>query len=130
MTDDLLPHPHIKRVVIVDDHQGIRAAMAALLTNGGLEIVGEGTTGAEAIDLASALQPDLIILDDAMPNMIGADAIPVIRDVAPGAKIVLHSASCSPGTLKHAPDALVTKGGHPRELLRTIAHLLGSAAAI
>ena len=68
-------------------------------------VVGEAADGVEAIALAAAEQPDLIVLDKQMPNMSGIDAMPEIRRRAPQSAIVLYTAQADPGTYHAALDA-------------------------
>jgi DNA-binding NarL/FixJ family response regulator len=81
------------RVLIVDDHPLTRDALSALLTQNGFSLVGEAADGEEAIELARTLQPDLILLDLSMPGMDGLQALPRLRETAPGCEIVMLTAS-------------------------------------
>jgi DNA-binding NarL/FixJ family response regulator len=56
-----------------------------------LRVVGEAGDGNEAIAEATRLQPDIIMLDLAMPRRTGLDALPELRQVAPAAKIIVFS---------------------------------------
>lgn len=53
-----------------------------------MTVVGEARDGKEAIALAEQLRPDVIVIDGAMPLMDGVEALPLIRDVLPGCRIV------------------------------------------
>lgn len=79
------------RVLIADDAQDIRLLLKMYLTDSRLEVVGEATNGAEAVELARREQPEAIILDLAMPVMDGLEAIPLIKQASPGTKIVVLS---------------------------------------
>lgn len=63
-----------RRVVIADDESIIRLDLGEMLTNLGYEVVGEGTDGAIAVELAHRLRPDLVIMDIKMPGMDGIAA--------------------------------------------------------
>lgn len=68
------------RVLVVDDHPGFRAGMAALLAREpGLTVVGEAADGAEAVEAAVALRPDVVLMDLDMP---GTDGIAATRRLA------------------------------------------------
>ena len=80
------------RLVVVDDSSDLRFLVrAAVERRGGFEVVGEASDGAEAVEVARALQPDLVLLDLDMPTMGGLDALPLLREAAPGAKVVVLS---------------------------------------
>ena len=80
------------RVVVVDDAPEVRTVLATQLRLAeGFEVVGLGGNGNEAIDLASQLAPDLVLLDVSMPDMDGLDALVAIRVAAPAAKVVMFS---------------------------------------
>jgi DNA-binding NarL/FixJ family response regulator len=77
-------------VLIVDDHPLMREGIAnALLAEADLELAGEASDGAEAIEKARALKPDVILIDLQMPRLGGLDAIPTILDEAPDARIAV-----------------------------------------
>jgi DNA-binding NarL/FixJ family response regulator len=82
-----------ERVLIVDDHPLTRDALAALLLQQGFDVVGEAEDGASAISAADSLQPDLVLLDLAMPGMDGLAALPQIRECAPSSEVVVLTAS-------------------------------------
>jgi DNA-binding NarL/FixJ family response regulator len=81
------------RVLIVDDHPLTRDALGALLTQNGFTLAGEAPDGESAIQLARELEPDLILLDLAMPGMDGLEALPHLRDAAPDCEVVMLTAS-------------------------------------
>lgn len=63
------------RVLLVDDHNVMRAGLKALLeSTGRIDVVGEASSGKEAVDKARMLEPDIIIMDLAMPGMGGVEA--------------------------------------------------------
>ena len=63
------------RVLLVDDHTVVRAGLKALLeSTGRVDVVGEASSGEEAVDKARALEPDVVIMDLAMPGMGGVQA--------------------------------------------------------
>ena len=82
-----------ERILVVDDHPLTRDALAALLAQGGFDVVGEAPDGAEALRLAAELQPDLVLLDLSMPGLDGLAALPRLRAAAPGCEVVVLTAS-------------------------------------
>ncbi len=64
------------RILLVDDHPIFRAGLRTLLnTQEDMEVVGEAGNGAEALDQVRALQPDVVVMDIAMPGMDGLEAL-------------------------------------------------------
>src|SRR5260370_34979437 len=84
------------RVLLVDDHPAVRRTLRALLTEASVGICGEAENGRQAIDKASELQPDVVVLDLVMPKMNGLEAAYEIRQRAPSSKIILLSLHYSP----------------------------------
>jgi DNA-binding NarL/FixJ family response regulator len=79
-------------VLLVDDHVAVRQAVRVMLeAEAGMAIVGEAGDGAEAVQAAAALRPDVIVVDLAMPVMPGLAAIPRLRQAAPRAAILVFS---------------------------------------
>jgi DNA-binding NarL/FixJ family response regulator len=91
------------RVLVVDDAADLRAIVRIVLElEDDFDVVGEASSGEDAVRLARELRPDLVVLDVAMPGMDGLDALSAMRDVAPGAKIVMFSAHDSARTVDRA----------------------------
>lgn len=90
--------PHrLVRVAIADDSPQIRRLLHLFFsTDGRFEIVGEATDGDEAISLAVAEAPHLLILDQQMPGRSGVEALPEIRRRAPGTAVVLYTGEADP----------------------------------
>lgn len=76
-------------VVLADDHLLVRQGVRALLEREKIQILGEASDGLEAIRLAEEHQPDVVVLDLAMPTLNGISAVGEIRKVSPRTKIVL-----------------------------------------
>ncbi len=78
------------RVLIADDHPLFRDGMHGLLdTVADIEVVGEATTGEEAIELAQRLQPDVILMDIKMPEVNGITATREILDTSPHVSVLV-----------------------------------------
>lgn len=69
-----------KTVLVVDDSLYMRTMIADALETAGFEIVGKAENGEQAIDLALELTPDLITLDNILPDMIGTDILRVLKE--------------------------------------------------
>jgi DNA-binding NarL/FixJ family response regulator len=81
------------RVLLCDDMQQVRLVLRTEMSlESDLEIVGEASNGAEAIEVARRAQPDVVVLDLTMPVMDGLEALPRIREAAPGARVIMLSA--------------------------------------
>jgi DNA-binding NarL/FixJ family response regulator len=81
------------RVLIVDDHPVWRDGIRADLESSGLTVVGEAGDGGEAIERAVELGPDVVLMDLRLPTVSGVDAIRRIAEDAPGARILVLSAT-------------------------------------
>jgi PAS domain S-box-containing protein len=80
------------KVVLADDSEDVRLLVGlTLAADGGFEIVAEAADGKEAVVRAEEHQPDLLLLDLAMPVLDGFDAIPLVRDVSPRTRIIVLS---------------------------------------
>ncbi len=85
------------RIVIADDTNDIRLMLRiAMGARDDVELVGEATNGVEAIDLAAALRPDLLVLDIGMPKLDGLSALPAIRAASPDTRVVMLTAISTP----------------------------------
>ncbi len=80
-------------VLIVDDSEDLRELISMVLERHpeGWRVVATAAEGRAAVDQARTSQPDLVLLDIAMPVMDGMQALPLIRDVAPEATVVMLS---------------------------------------
>lgn len=78
------------RVLVVDDQELVREGIASLLgIQPGIRVVGTAADGAEAVDAALALAPEVILMDVRMPGMDGVEAVTAIGSSAPGCKVVM-----------------------------------------
>jgi DNA-binding NarL/FixJ family response regulator len=103
-----------ERILIVDDHPLTREALAGLLAQHGFDVVGSASDGAEAVAEAGRLQPRLVLLDLSMPGLSGLEALPQIREAAPGCEVVVLTAS---GTEENLLGAI--RGGAAGYLLKS-----------
>jgi DNA-binding NarL/FixJ family response regulator len=102
------------RILLVDDHPLTREALGSLLAQHGFAVVGEAADGAEALERAAELEPDLVLLDLSMPGVDGLTALPGIREAAPDCEVVVLTAS---GTEENLLAAI--RGGAAGYLLKT-----------
>ena len=80
------------RVLIVDDLEFMRRAIADILTNAGIDVTGEAPNGAEGIEAYLSLRPDVVLMDITMPVMNGLQALRGIKRRDPKARVVMCSA--------------------------------------
>jgi len=86
------PPEALPRVVIADDSDDVRILLRVQLEmDGRFAVVGEASDGAAVVEVAREQQPDLIVLDLAMPRVDGLAALPLLREAAPGARLVVLS---------------------------------------
>lgn len=72
------------RLLLVDDHEIVRAGLRLLfVAEDDMEIVGEASSGEEALEMAQELQPDVVIMDVAMPGMSGIEATRRLKEIDP-----------------------------------------------
>jgi DNA-binding NarL/FixJ family response regulator len=81
------------RVLLADDHPLFRDGVASLLATRHYQVVGQAGNGAEAVRLAEALQPDLILMDIHMPGVNGLAATRLIKAKRPETRIVMLTVS-------------------------------------
>lgn len=80
----------IIRVVLADDHAMVREALAQLLDESGhIKVIGQASDGHQALELAVALRPDVIVLDYTMPNLDAPSAIETLLHRLPDLKILI-----------------------------------------
>ena len=114
------------RVVLADDHAGFREGLKEmLLTDEGIEVVGEAADGAQAIEVAGRVRPDVMILDLAMPIMDGREALgPILRDVWPPPRVVILTMHDGVGQrqelLRSGASAFLAKSASLAEILAAV----------
>lgn len=91
------------RLLIADDHEMVREGLRTLLSEEtSLEIVGEAATGAEAVAMASAHTPHVILMDLVMPEMDGLEATRHIRAQVPGCQVIILSSFVDEAQVREA----------------------------
>ncbi|HTC66185.1 MAG TPA: response regulator transcription factor [Candidatus Acidoferrum sp.] len=120
-----------KSILIADDSATIRTLIRAFIENrAGFEVCGEAVDGADAIEKAKELKPDLIILDLAMPRMNGAAAASVLKRRMPKIPIILFTMydELMSETFSSAVqvDLVLSKPNGLHEMVTHVQDLLGS----
>jgi DNA-binding NarL/FixJ family response regulator len=113
------------KIVLIDDHHVVRKGLALLLnSHPDINVIGEGTNGKEAIELAKDLMPDIIVMDLLMPLMDGIEATKQIKDMMPDIKILILTSMSDQDHAIPALDAGVSgyllKESDPDELIFAI----------
>lgn len=113
------------RILIADDHDVVRQGLRMFLAlDPELEVVGEAANGAEALDLAKQLRPDVVLMDLLMPVMDGITATAAIRREVPESEVlaltsVLEDASVT-GAVRAGAIGYLLKDTQAEELRRAI----------
>jgi DNA-binding NarL/FixJ family response regulator len=126
------PLPDKVRVLIADDHRLFAEALEAILaTDDRIEVVGRARDGNEAVDLWTALRPDVTLMDIAMPGLDGFQATLRIRKTDPDACVLMLTGSNALIDVDRARQAgaagYVTKDRIAAELIDAIVELVGAA---
>ena len=120
-----IPPPLSVRVLIVDDHEIMRAGLRMLLeSHPGITVVGEAATCAEALALATGTQPDVIVLDLDLGGENAVESIPTLLRAAPETRIVILTGVRDPElhrqAIRHGALGLVMKEKAVGTLLEAI----------
>jgi DNA-binding NarL/FixJ family response regulator len=123
------------RILIADDHAAVRRGIRSLLdSEPQWRVCGEARDGIEAVDLASRLRPDVVVLDVTMPRLNGLEAAREIGQHVPAAKIVVlttHGLDVANEELRRAGShAVVAKAEADRSLIAAIEKLRPRRAAV
>jgi DNA-binding NarL/FixJ family response regulator len=115
----------LARVIVVDDHDLARAGLRSLLGGErGVEVVGEASSGREAVVVCRRLRPDLVLMDVRMPDMDGLSATRAIKHESPATSVILFTFYDNPDYLLEALKAGVAgyllKGSSRQEIVSAI----------
>jgi len=124
----------VLRVVLADDHPLFREGLAAVLsTADDLEVVAEASTGDEAVAVASALRPDVVVMDVSMPTLDGIEATRRIVAEDPRAGVLVLTMFDDDESVFQAMRAgargYLLKGADRRTILQAI-HAVGQGSAV
>lgn len=123
------------RVLSIDDHPLVREGLAALINDQtDMRIVGQGSTGHEAIQSFRDNQPDVVLMDVRLPDMSGIDAMITIRSEFPDARIIMVTSSEGDVEMQRALEGgargYMLKSMPPKELLDAIRRVHAGKKAI
>jgi DNA-binding NarL/FixJ family response regulator len=113
------------RLLIADDHLVVRTGLHAMFgTEADIDIVGEATTGAQAVDLADRLRPDVVLMDLRMPEVDGVAATVRIRERHPSIHVLVLTTYDTDADILKAIEAGATgyllKDATREELIRAV----------
>ena len=123
-------------VLVVDDSADLRALISMVIQRhpGGWRVVATAAEGEEAIRMAGTYEPDLVLLDIAMPVMDGMQALPLIRNAAPDAVVVMLSgypfATAGQGALDAGAHGYLEKSDLVTSLVPRLEHILETARPV
>ena len=116
-------------VLVCDDAVFMRTMIGDILTQAGLEVVGEAESGAQAVEQYMALRPDLVTMDIIMPEMGGIEAVRAITNFDPQARVLMCSAMGQQSLVAEAIQAgakdFVVKPFQPSRVLEAVQRVLG-----
>ena len=113
------------RVMLVDDHQVVRTGIKVYLeSQPQIQVVGEAGTGEEALELISALKPDVVVMDITMPGMGGIEATRQLSAQYPACHVLILTVHADPQyffeMMAAGATGYVTKQAAADELLEAI----------
>ncbi len=119
-----------RTALICDDALFMRTMVGDILQQAGYAVVGEATTGAEAVARYRELRPDFVTMDIVMPDMGGIDAVRAIRAEHPGARVLMCSAMRQQALVTEAIRAgardFVVKPFQPGRVLEAVERVLAA----
>jgi DNA-binding NarL/FixJ family response regulator len=114
----------VLRVMIVDDHPLVRSAVARALTADNMLVVAEASSAEEALDIAPKVNPDVLLLDIALPGMSGVQLVRELAPRLPATKIVMLTVSAADrdvlDAIRHGASGYLTKDVSPEALARAV----------
>lgn len=121
------------RVVVVEDHPMFRNGLVGLLSElDGIEVVGQGSTGEQGVEVVAALDPDVVLMDLHLPGITGIEAISQIIARHPGVAVLvltmLGDDSSILGAMRAGARGYLLKEAAPEEIVRAVEAVAGGQA--
>jgi DNA-binding NarL/FixJ family response regulator len=122
----------MKKILVVDDHAVVRGGIREFLaTKETLEVIGEASTGAEALDFVRTHCPDVVLLDVSLPDVDGFDLLKRIKSERPDLAVLMFSMFPEDEMAVHAFDAgasgYLNKSGPPGDIVNAINTVVNGA---
>ncbi|HET7010143.1 MAG TPA: response regulator transcription factor [Anaerolineales bacterium] len=131
--DETTTSPPI-RVLIADDHKLVCMGLRMVLERAGIKVVGEASTGRQAVEQARQLEPQVILLDIIMPDMDGLQALAALRASQPRTSVIMSTAYARPDFLARAIAAgaagYITKDDDPASIPRVVRAVVEGEAIV
>ena len=112
------------RILIVDDSMYMRTVLKNILMDAGHDVVGQAGNGKEGLEKAFALNPDLITLDNIMPDINGLEVLKTVKTRGLPSKVVMISAVGQDAMIEEArllgADSYITKPFSPEKVIETL----------
>ena len=113
------------RILIADDHAMVRLGLDQILNSvDDFSVIGHACDGLEAVQLYERLQPDVVMMDRAMPNMDGLTATQILRQRNPSVKVIVLSASEDESVIQESllsdVEVMLSKDASINEILDTV----------
>ena len=112
------------RLLVVDDHLMVREGLRSMLSGEEIEIVGEASTGGEAVRIAADLSPEVVLLDLELPDMDGLTVLRQLKEITPALPVLVVTMHDDPALVRRAVRAgaagYVLKGIGRAELLASV----------
>lgn len=113
------------RVLVVDDHELVRSGITRMLADDpDIEVVGQASSGEDAIDTVRQLSPDIVLMDIRMPGIGGLEATRRILRIDDGIRVIVVTACADDPyptrVMQAGATAYITKGADIREMVRAI----------
>ena len=123
------------RILVADDESVVREGIIAILSfQPDIQLVGEASDGADAVEIARKVKPDVILLDLVMPRQDGLTTIPKLKEVAPDSRILVLTSYADTNTiyqsLKTGAIGFLLKDATRVELLEAIRNVANGQASI
>jgi two-component system, NarL family, response regulator DegU len=122
------------RVLLADDHRILREGLRRSLEAQHIEVVGEAADGDEALELAEALRPDVVLMDVSMPVLDGVEATRRIRQRLPEVRVVMLTMHADETTMARAiragADGYLVKDCSTEEIAETVRLVAGGQTAV
>src|ERR671933_1658129 len=119
-----MPNDEKIRVLIADDHPMVREGLRSMLSAKDIQVIGEASTGREAIDMVKELNPNVVLMDVRMPDLDGLDATRMLHNERPDLPVIIVTTYENPSYMAKAVTAgaagYILKGTSRDDLLQAV----------